>query len=115
MRVGSHKWLVERKKETLRQEAALSYRDKLKVYLTFTLEELKEMKHPLYDIVKKTFPNLPETATLDDARFVKFFDKLFRESSTKVMEMSFKLDGSMSDLTNDPDYAEVEEAMKGVK
>lgn len=115
MRYGSHKYMVAKKKEMLKAEAALSYRERLRILLTFSMEELKEMKHPIYDIVMKHFPNLPEQATLDDARFIKFFDKMFRESSTKVLEMSFKLDGSMSDLVNDPNYHEIEEATKGVK
>lgn len=115
LRYGSHAYNVARKKEVIKQEAQLNYRDKLKVYLSFTIKELEEMNHPIHAIVKKHFPEAQDSMTLDDIRFVKFFDKLLREGSIKMMELSFKLDGSMSELTNEPDYDEIDEATKGVK
>lgn len=115
VRYGSHSYYVERKKEVIKQEARLSHRDKLKIYLSYTLEELKEMNHPLYDIVHKAFPELHEKATIDDARLTKLFDKMFREGSIKTLELSYKLDGSMSDLVNDPDFDEIDEATEGIK
>ena len=53
MRYGSHQYYVEKKKALIKQEAELSYRDKVKVYLSFTLEELEAMDHPLFEIIKK--------------------------------------------------------------
>ena len=35
---------------------------------------------------------------------------MFREGSIKTLELSYKLDGSMSDLTNDPDFDEIDSA-----
>lgn len=114
-RMGSHEYMVERRKEVIKQEAQMSYRDHLKVYLSFSLKELKQMKSPIYDIVKNAFPSMDENTTLYDARVTKLFDKIFRESSMKALELTFKLDGSMSDLTNEPNYDEVTENTGGIK
>lgn len=115
VRYGSHQYNLERKKEVIKAEARLNHRDKLKIYLSYTIGELKEMNHPLYDIIHKAFPTLHENATIDDARLTKLFDKMFREGSIKTLELSYKLDGSMSDLTNDPDFDEIDSATEGIK
>lgn len=115
MRVGSYEWYIQKYKDTRREEAQLRYRDKLKVFLGLNLQELKEAGHPIYDIVKKAFPNLDEMATLDEARIVKLFDKIFNESSLKALELTYRLDGSMSDLENDPDYERVERETVDIK
>lgn len=115
VRYGSHQYNLERKKEVIKAEAMLNHRDKLKIYLSYTIGELKEMNHPLYDIIHKAFPTLHENSTIDDARITKLFDKMFREGSIKTLELSYKLDGSMSDLTNDPDFDEIDSATEGIK
>jgi len=115
MRYGSHQYYVEKKKALIKEEAKLSYRDKVKVYLSFTLEELEAMDHPLYEIIKKEYPKFPKNATLDEARMTKMFEKIIKEGSNKTLELSYKLDGSMSDLTNEPDFDEIDIATEGIK
>ena len=115
VRYGSHEYMVKRQTEVLKQEARLSYKNKLKVYLSFSVKELKEMKHPLYDIVIKAFPTIDENATLDDARITRLLDSALRLGSIKAIEMTYKLDGSMSDLAAEPNYDLIEEETEGVK
>lgn len=114
-RYGTAEYLKMKKQEVIKQEALMNYKEQLKVYLSFNLKELKEMGSPLYDIVVKKFPNVDEDFTLNEARFVKLFEKVIMESSMKALELTFKLDGSMSDLTSEPDYESITEATKGVK
>lgn len=115
MRYGSVEWYRQKNKERLRKEAELSYRDKLKVHLNIPLIELKETNPTLYEMVMKKYPLIDERATLDEARMIKLFEKVFVESSMKAIEMLYRLDGSMSDLTNDPNYEEVERATEDIK
>lgn len=115
MKKGSMEWYKAKHRETLRMEAELSYRDKIKVYLNLPLHELKEANPVLYQVVKEKYRTLDDNATLDEARMIKLFEKVFVESSMKALEMLYKLDGSMSDLTNDPDWEEVEAATEGIK
>lgn len=115
MKYMSHEYLRERYKAQLKENAELKYKDKVKVFLGFRVKELKEMGHPLYKIVKKAFPDLNEEATLDEARITKLFEKVFYESSMKALELTFRLDGSMSDLESEPDYDEIDNATEGVK
>ena len=115
IRFGSHEYMVARKREIAKQEARLNYKDMLKIYLSFSLAELKEIDHPLYEIIKRTFPNLDENATVADARTLKLLDKAIREGSQKSIELTYKLDGSMSDLTVEPNFDELDEVLKGVK
>lgn len=115
IRFGSHEYMLERKREVIKAEAKMNYKDRLKVYLSFNVKELKEMKSPLYDIIISKFPDIDENATLDDMRIVKLFDNMISLGSSKAIELSYKLDGSMSDLSNEPDYELIEEETEGIK
>lgn len=114
-RFGTHEYMKMKKQEVIKQEAEMNYKDQLKIYLSFNVKELKEMGSPLYDLVIKKFPNADEDFTLNEARFYKLFEKVISESSMKALELTFKLDGSMSDLTSEPDYDSIAEATKEVK
>lgn len=115
MKYGSNEWYRKRYQDVVKEEARLSYRDKVKTYLSFSLEELEKAGHPLYEIINRAYPGLDKKATLDEARILKLFDKVFSESSMKALEMLYKLDGSMNNLENEPDYDEIEEATVGIK
>lgn len=115
MRFGSAEWYSEKYKRIIKETAKLKYRDKLKVYLSLSLGELRENGSPLYDIVKKEFPEMTDDMSLDEARMTKLFKKVFMESSMKALELTYRLDGSLSDITNEPDFDELEEALKEVK
>lgn len=115
MKYGSNEWYRKKYQDEVKATANIKYRDKVKVFLGLSLEELEKAGHPLYEIIVKQYPNLDKKATLDEARILKLFDKVFSESSMKALEMLYKLDGSMSDLENEPDYDEVEEATEGIK
>lgn len=115
IRYGSHEYMMERNREVIRTEAQLNHKDRLRVYLSFKVDELKEMKHPLYGIIKKAFPEIQDDATLDDVRITKLFENMISLGSSKAIELSYKLDGSMSDLAVEPDYDAINDATKGVK
>lgn len=115
MRFGSHEWYVRKYKEQQKLEAELKYRDKLKVFLGLNLGELKEADHPLYEIIKKEFPTMNDKMSLDEARMTKLLKKVFMESSMKALELTYKLDGSLTDITNDPDYDLVERETSDIK
>ena len=115
MRFGSYEYQVARKKEQVKQNAMLNYKDRLKVYLSFTIGELESANHPLAKIVLKHYPEISKFATLDDVRVIKMFDNMLTLSSSKALELSYKLDGSMSDLTNEPDYEIIEAETEGIK
>lgn len=115
MKFGSHEWYRQKYKEQQRIEAELRYRDKLKVFLGIRLEELKEAKHPLYAIIKKEFPDLDDMMTIDEARITKLLKKVFTESSMKALELTYKLDGSLTDIVNEPNYDLVERETKDIK
>lgn len=98
MKFGDNKeFYRERQKEILKEEAMLRYKDKLKVWLSLSVGELKNT--PLYKMIKGQYPDLDENATLDEVRIIKLFDKAFVESSFKALEMTWKLDGSMNDVS----------------
>jgi aminoglycoside phosphotransferase family enzyme len=115
IRYGSFDYMLEKKREIIKQEAQLNYKDKLKVYLNFDIKELKEMNHPIYNIIKRSYPDIDETLKLDDVRITKLFDNMISLGSTKALELSYKLDGSMSDLTPEPDYDLISEETEGIK
>lgn len=115
MKYGSSEYYRERYRDVVKEEAKLKYRDKVKVFLSFSLKELKAAKHPLYDVIMKKFPTMDEDATLDEVRIFKLFEKVFNEGSMKALEMTYRLDGSMNDLVNEPDYEELDEALEDIK
>ena len=115
IRYGSHEYMIARNKEVIKNEAMLNHKDRLRVYLSFNVSELKEMNHPLYAVIKKAFPDIQDDATLDDVRITKLFENMIALGSSKAIELSYKLDGSMSDLAVEPDYDAISEATEGVK
>ena len=115
IRYGTHEWLQLRRKEIIKQEAQFNYKDRLKVYLSFSIQELEEMGHPLYKVIKKAFPTIDKSLTLDDARLTKLFESAISLGSIKALELTYKLDGSMSDLSNEPDYETISDETEGIK
>lgn len=114
-RYGSHEFMKARQQEVLRLESEISYKNKVKIYLSFDLGELKTINQELYELVKKAYPMLDDTATLDDVRITRLFDSAIRQGSIKAIELLYKLDGSMSDLTSEVDYAAIAEETEGIK
>ena len=115
MRIGSHEYVSERYKEVMVQEATLSYRNKLRAYLSFSLKELKELNHQLYDIVSKKFPDMPEEYTLDDLRITSLMNNMITLGSMKAVELSYKIDGTMSDTEMPIDHNAIEEEIGGIE
>lgn len=113
MKYNDIAWYRERAAKEVKSNATLSYRDKLKVFLGMSLEELKGS--PVYESIKKRFPDLDDSATLDEARIMLLFDKAFVESSQKSLELMYKLDGSMTGIQVDIDFAEIEELTEDIK
>jgi hypothetical protein len=113
MRIGDEMWYKERLNAILKHEAKLSYKDKLKVFLSLTVEELAGT--PLEETIRRAFPNVNEKTTLDELRLFKLWDKVLVESSMKAMELTYKLDGSMHDLAPDTDFEEIEIATEGIE
>lgn len=99
----------------LKLESELKFKDRLRVYMSLSLAELKKHGHPLYDVISKKYPNLDESLTVDDARVLKLMEKIFVESSNKSIELSYKLDGSLNDAKVQFDFEEIERLTKGVK
>lgn len=114
MRVGSQEWYRNRYKDLVREEAKLSNREKFKVSLSLTLKDLKVMKHPLYDVIKQKYPKLSDETRISDARDFKLLEKVFTESSMKALEMTYKLDGSLTDIKNEVDYETIEQMTEDV-
>lgn len=104
---------IDRQKEIIKEEAILSYKDKLKAWLSMSIEELKET--PLYNILISKYPDISKDATLAELRIIKLFEKVFVESSQKALELSFKLDGSMDDLRVKISYDDLNEAIKEIE
>lgn len=115
MKIGSHEWYRQKYRDKVRNENKLKYREKLQVYLSLELREIKGISPELYEDIKKAFPEMDERLTLDEARMNKLFRKIFAESSLKALEMSYKLDGSFNELDNDPNFDLVERETEGIK
>lgn len=115
IRYGTHEWLKERKSQVIKQEAMLNYKDKVKIYLSMTIKELKENNHPIYKTINRVYPDIDENLTLDDARLTKLFDSAIGLGSIKALEMLYKLDGSMSDLSSEPDYDHIAKETEGIE
>lgn len=113
MKFGDELWYKKKYEEIAKAEARLKYKDKLRVFLSFSVKDIKGT--PLEQTIRKVFPEVDENATLDELRIMKLFDKVFVESSMKAMELTYKLDGSMNDLAEDPDFDEVDIATEGIK
>lgn len=114
VRIGSQEWYRKRYKDLVKEEAKLSNREKFKVSLSLTLKDLKVMKHPLYDVIKQKYPKLADETRISDARDFKLLEKVFTESSMKALEMTYKLDGSLTDIKNEVDYETVEKMTEDV-
>ena len=115
MRKGSYEWYLEKYKQQIKETARMNYRDKLKVMLSLDLGTVKEINSTLYGIIKNEFPNLDDKDTLDTARMTKLMKKVFMESSMKALELTYKLDGSLSDLSVEPDYETLERELEDIK
>jgi hypothetical protein len=113
--LGSHDYMVMKHRELVEKEATLTYKDKLRAYLSFSLAELEEMNHPLFDIIDKKFPDLPKHYTLDDVRMTKLFQNIIELGSTKGIELTYKMDGSMSDTERPIDYDAINKETEGIK
>lgn len=113
MKYGDHNYYLDKYKKVAQEQSKLRFKDKLKVWLSLPLIEMKDTS--LYKIIKAAYPELSDEATLDEARMTKLFDKIFRESSQKALELSYKLDGSLADMSIDINFDDVDEATEGVK
>jgi len=112
LKYGNYDYYTKKKKTVLKQEAMLSYKEKIRVWLSLPLSELKNT--PLYNAIKNNY-DVPDEATLDEVRIIKMFDKALVEGNTKILEMLYKLDGSMSDLTVSIDYGDFDETTEDVR
>lgn len=115
MKFYSYKYQKERAKEALKQQALLNGKDILRIYLSYTLDELKLMKNPLYDKLIKAYPNLPNNMTIMEMRTMELLDKVFIQKSIKAIELTYKLDGSFDDTSTPPDFDTQEELTEGIK
>lgn len=113
MKYGDHNYYLDKYKKVAQEQSKLKFKDKLKVWLSLPLVEMKDTS--LYKIIKSAYPELADEATLDEARMTKLFDKIFRESSQKALELSYKLDGSLADMSIDINFDDVDDATEGVK
>ena len=113
MRYGDQKYYEEKFKKMVDEEKKIKYRDKIRVWLSLTLEDIKET--PLGKKIKVLYPEIDEKVTLDELRIMKLFDKVFNESSMKAMELLYKLDGSMKDISVEINFDEIDDNLDGVK
>lgn len=114
MKFGDELWYKKKHEELIKAEARIKYKDRLKVFLSLSIDDIPKSS-PLGETLRKVFPNADPNTTLDELRVMKLFDKIFVESSMKAMELSYKLDGSMNDLVEDPDFDEIDVATEGIK
>ncbi len=110
MKQFSREWYIEKNKEVVKEAAMLDYRDKIRVWLSLPIDELKST--PLYQMITDKYPGI-EHLTLDEARIIKLFEKIFKENSQRALEFSYKLDGSMDEtkirVSHEDLYAAVED------
>ena len=113
MKFYEREYLLAKMKADAEYSKELNYKDELKVFLSLSIAEVKGTK--LHKEILRIYPDIDPSITLRQLRTMKMLEKMFVESSQKAMELSYKLDGSMSDLSVSIDFNEIDEGTEGIK
>ena len=113
MKFYEREYLLAKMKADAEYSKELNYKDELKVFLSLSIDEVKGTK--LHKEILRIYPDIDPSITLRQLRTMKMLEKMFVESSQKAMELSYKLDGSMSDLSVSIDFNEIDEGTEGIK
>lgn len=113
MKFGDREWYAEQLLKEKEFTKTVNYKDQLRVLLSLPIKELKGT--PLYNKIKSIYKDIDENITVAELRTMKLLEKVFIESSQKSLDLTYKLDGSMADLTVELDFADIDDAIGGIK